>query len=221
MLKILLDLLVLAIAFYLMNQVRKPDRWIGKFFAQIMNRSHATLTDWGLGNVEIKEDYTILDIGCGGGRTISKLALRASAGKIYGVDYAKGSVAAATSFNSDLVRSGRATIQEASVSKLPFESSMFDIVTAIETQYYWPDMVNDLREVLRVLKPGATLTIVAETYGSLKTNWLEAPVMFLLRAKILTPKQQEELLTLAGYESIKIVREEKKGWICVLASKPF
>jgi len=41
---------------------------------------------------------------------------------------------------------------------------MFDLVTAIETQYYWPDLVNDMREILRVLAPGGTLVIIAESY---------------------------------------------------------
>ena len=31
---------------------------------------------------------------------------------------------------------------------------MFDLVTAVETQYYWPDLAHDMREILRVLKPG-------------------------------------------------------------------
>jgi serine/threonine protein kinase len=41
---------------------------------------------------------------------------------------------------------------------------VFDLVTAVETQYYWPNLVKDMQEVLRVLKPGGTLIIILESY---------------------------------------------------------
>ena len=53
-----------------------------------MNRSHSSVTDWGLKHVQIDEHFTILDVGCGGGRTIEKLAALATKGMVYGVDYA-------------------------------------------------------------------------------------------------------------------------------------
>ena len=41
---------------------------------------------------------------------------------------------------------------------------MFDLVTAVETHFFWPDLPNDVREVLRVLKPGGTFLLIAEVY---------------------------------------------------------
>lgn len=41
---------------------------------------------------------------------------------------------------------------------------MFDLATAVETHYYWPDLNADMQEVLRVLKPVGTLIIIAEAY---------------------------------------------------------
>ena len=37
----------LVLGFYILNQVRKPNRGIGRFFLWIMNKSHSNLTDWG------------------------------------------------------------------------------------------------------------------------------------------------------------------------------
>jgi len=42
-----------------------------------------------LSHVSIKPHDEILDVGCGGGRTIAKLTEIASAGKVYGIDYSK------------------------------------------------------------------------------------------------------------------------------------
>jgi cyclopropane fatty-acyl-phospholipid synthase-like methyltransferase len=39
--------------------------------------------------VNIKREDTLLDIGCGGGLTIRKVASLAAAGSVYGVDYSR------------------------------------------------------------------------------------------------------------------------------------
>ena len=62
--------------------------------------SHSKLTDWGLKHVSIESGYTILDVGCGGGRTVNKLAAIATQGKVYGVDYSDASVAATKKTNA-------------------------------------------------------------------------------------------------------------------------
>src|SRR5262245_5300576 len=83
----------------LMRQCRKPQWWLGRLILWDMGRRHSALTDWGLGHVGVAKDFTILDVGCGGGRTIQKLAALAITGKVYGIDYSAASVAAAKSTN--------------------------------------------------------------------------------------------------------------------------
>ena len=45
-------------------------------------------------------------------------------------------------------------MQQASVAELPFEAEQFEVVTAFETVYFWPELAQNFREVYRVLKPG-------------------------------------------------------------------
>jgi ubiquinone/menaquinone biosynthesis C-methylase UbiE len=106
-----------------------------------MNMSHSSLTDWGLKHVLIEKHFTILDVGCGGGRTIQKLAAITTEGKLYGIDHADGSVAASRRKNAQLIQAGRVEIHQASVSRLPFPTNKFDLVTAVETQYYCFQMI--------------------------------------------------------------------------------
>lgn len=218
--QVLRVIVTFALCFYMIRQVRKPDRWAGRFFVWIMNLSHSGVTDWGLGHVRIERNFTILDVGCGGGQTIQKLAALAADGKVYGVDYASGSVAASRSKNAELIRAGRVEIQLASVSQLPYADNTFDLVTAVETQYYWPDLVHDMQEVLRVLKPGGTLTVVLEVYKRAGHNVMERQVMKLLKSADMGVDEQRELFQAAGYADVQIFEERQRGWLCATGKKP-
>ena len=199
---------------YVLNQVRKPTKWVGRFFAWLMNISHSGLTNWGLQHVVIKKDFTILDVGCGGGRTIEKLAALAPEGKIYGVDYADGSVAASRGKNARLIEMGRVEIKQASVSKLPFPDGTFDLVTAVETQYYWPNLTGDMQEILRVLAPGGTLVVIAESYKDGRFEAIQRPVMKFLKSTNLSVDEQRELFATAGYKDVQVFEARNKGWLC-------
>ena len=185
-----------------------------------MNMSHSSLTDWGLKHILIEKRFTILDVGCGGGRTITKLAAIATEGRLCGVDYAKGSVAASSAKNAQLIKTGRVEIQQASVSKLPFCDDKFDLVTAVETQYYWPNLVKDMEEIRRVLKPGGTFIVIAESYKGGRYDKLQGLVMKLLRSTELSVAEHRELFLTAGYTDVQIFEEHKKGWVCGTGRKP-
>lgn len=178
------------------------------------------MTNWGLTHLSIEKDFTVLDVGCGGGRTIQKLAATATGGLICGVDYAKGSVAASRAKNARLIDAGRVAIQRASVSQLPFTDNTFDVVTAVETQYYWPDLVEDMREILRVLKPGGTLAVMVESYKGGRNEILHAPVMSLLRSTRMSVHEQKKLFTMAGYAGVVVFEEHQKSWLCAIGEKP-
>ena len=211
--------ILLAFSIYLMLQVRRPSKWLGRPFVWLMNSSHSKLTDWGLEHTKIEQNFTILDVGCGGGRTIQKLATQASNGTIYGVDYAEGSVAISRKTNADSIQAGRVKIKQATVSQLPFGDNKFDLATAIETQYYWPDLPNDMQEILRVLKPGGTLLIIAEVYKTDSANHILGPVMKLLGSSSLSADDQRALFAQAGFQDVQIF-EHKNGWICASGKKP-
>jgi SAM-dependent methyltransferase len=211
---------LLGVSVYVAMQVRKPDRFAGRLTAMLMNQSHAKLTDWGLSLIQIDKDFIVLDVGCGGGRTIEKLAMTASHGKVFGVDYAAGSLAVSRARNKNLMMSGLVDIRQAFVSDLPFAANTFNLVTAIETQYYWPDLPNDMREIFRVLKPGGRLVVIAETYRGGSRDAVVGAAMRLFSSPSLGVKEHRELFVEAGYTDVEVFEERKKGWICVTGKKP-
>ena len=204
------------------NQCQKPAGLLGRFVLWNMNSRHSKVTDWGMSHILIDKRDTILDAGCGGGRTVNKLAAIASQGKVYGVDFSGASVAFARRINKQWIDTGRVEIREASVSQLPFAADLFNVVTAVETHFWWPDLPSDMREVLRVLKPGGVLIVIAEVYKGANTVTAKLAEKYALLSgmKLLTVNEHRELFANAGYSDVKIIEEPRKGWICGIGKKP-
>jgi ubiquinone/menaquinone biosynthesis C-methylase UbiE len=187
-----------------------------------MNASHSKLTDWGLEHVSIEKHYTILDVGCGGGRTVSKLAAIAPQGKVYGIDYSEESVAATKRTNARLINVHRVEVRHSSVSQLPFSDGVFDLVTAVETHFWWPNLPADMREIFRVLKPGGGLIIIAEAYKGASATVAKLAEKFASRTgmKLLSVDEHRELFADAGYSDVEVIEERAKGWICGVGRRP-
>ena len=213
---------VLTVGSGQVNQCQKPRGWLGRFVLWNMNYRHSKATDWGLGHVCVEKDFTILDVGCGGGRTLGKLATAATQGKVYGIDYSKESVAVTKRTNARWLEMGRVEVRQASVSELPFQDGMFDLVTAVETHFWWPDLAADMHEVFRVVKPGGKLVIIAEVYKGANTTAAKLVEKYASQTgmKLLDVAEHRALFANADYSEVQVLEEPSKGWICGIGRKP-
>ena len=201
----------------LLSQSGKPRGRFGRFLVRGMNFGHSGLTRWGLTKVEIRENATVLDIGCGGGRALERLASLASLGKVVGIDYSEDSVAVARKRNQRLIATGRVEVLHGSVSSMPFQDATFDCVSAVETYYFWPDIAADLAEVRRVMKPSAQMVIIAGMY---RGSRFDKRNMRLIRAggmRCFSVQEFEETLQDAGFSAVAVSVEPHKGWVCVVS----
>ncbi|MBN2532050.1 MAG: class I SAM-dependent methyltransferase [Spirochaetales bacterium] len=200
-------------------QCRKPTGRLGRFVGRMMNSGHTKLRHWGLGHLSIMPDAHILDIGCGGGKAMKELANSVPGGKVYGIDYSEDMIKVSKKINHTLIKQGIVEIVHGTVSSLPFTDNMLDIVTAIETYFFWPDLPSDLKEIKRVLKPGGTLLLINESY---KDNLFEKrnnKLISFLNMQIHTPDEYRDFLTKAGYDSIELHTIREKNWITAIALK--
>lgn len=94
-----------------------------------------------------------LDIGCGAGRTLGRLAGRPEIGDVSGIDPSPEALAHAR-------RDGR-RVARASALSLPFEAGTFDVATCLDVIQHLPDEGDRLaaRELARVLRPGGVAVV--------------------------------------------------------------
>ncbi len=153
---------------------------------------------------------------------MSKLASMAIQGRVYGLDHSKESVAVAKRTNKKWIDIAHVEIREGSVSHLPFSDSEFDLVTAVETHFWWPNLPADLCQVLRVLKPSGRLIIIAEVYKGAQTFAARAAEKYsaLSGMALLSVDEHRQLFMNAGYFDVKVITEPSKGWICAIGTKP-
>ena len=194
---------------------RRPEGPAGRAMLARMNESHARLVDWGLTHIDLRAGDTVLDIGCGGGNTLARMAERVTEGHLTGIDYAETSVEASRAFNAELIEVGRAEILHGSVEALPFDDAHFDAAVTVESFYFWPRPEECLKEVARVIKPGGTFLLLADIYGR---DDLPAGI----RTKIAdynltnpTPEEFEQLFRAAGFSAVTIHFKDGEYWIAV------
>jgi ubiquinone/menaquinone biosynthesis C-methylase UbiE len=132
------------------------------------------------------------------------------------MDYSEVCVEKTTRLNRKAIAQGRSEIRLGSVSKNPWPDNTFDAAAAFETVYFWPDFLNDLKEVRRVLKPGGLFLICNEMN---KPEEGKTPYQFwvdVLDLKTYTASDFKSSLAEAGFIDIEIASEGTSR-ICVIA----
>jgi ubiquinone/menaquinone biosynthesis C-methylase UbiE len=185
-----------------------------------MNREHGALTAWGLKHVNIGPIDVILDVGCGGGKTVSRLAWLAVQGKVYGIDYSADMVKYSKEVNRKFIAKNRVEIVGGSVEKTGFPDDFFDLVTAIETYYFWPSLHDAFQEIKRVLKPKGKLLMINEMVEDGFYDVENAEMIKQTRVRLFPLQEIQNLLESAGFVDSKVFTKSKSPWNAILAHKP-
>lgn len=201
------------------GQCRKPQGLLGRFVGRAMNLGHARVRRWGLSYLSAESCNAVLDVGCGGGGAFREMDSLFPGAKLYGIDYSQDMVLLAKKVNKRLIEKGRIKIIHGSVSALPFSDDTFDLITAFEAYYFWPNLVHDLQEIKRVLKPGGTLLLVNEVYENDKFKDRNIKWVAWTGMHLHSPAGYQEFLTAAGYDAIEVHEVIKKNWIAAMGKK--
>lgn len=184
------------------SQCARPEGFLGRLMLLFMNFGHAPLTNWGLSLIDFHDGYTMLDIGCGGGATLKRLLKRSEGAQVYGIDISEESVAKTRKVNAERLNS-QVFVTQGSAEKLPYGDGQFDLVTAVETVYFWPNLPDCLKEVNRVLKPGGRFAIMVEVVDadSVWTNVVDGMTAY-------SPEKLKVMVEAAGFGNVELHRKK-------------
>ena len=197
------------------GNARKPKGIMGRMTLNRMNEgAHAALAGWALSDFDFGDTVRALDIGCGGGANIARLLKCCD--HVTGLDYSRTAVSMSSAFNSAAVAQKRCEVVRGDVAALPFDDDSFELATAFETVYFWPDIVNSFRQVRRVLKPGGRFLIVNESDGEDPT-YLEWESV-IEGMHVYSAGDIENHLRAAGFSNISVTRNDKH-YLKVIAEK--
>ncbi len=160
--------------------------------------------DWK--KLKIESDAHVIDIGCGGGQTVQLLSKIIQSGRITGLDYSQESIDMTLKRNVESSNKGIVDVLLASVSNLPIENGTYDVATAVQTHYFWPDLKNDIKEVKRILKDGGKFMIVSELYK-----------MTYHMHEYKTVDELRLLFSNVGFKKIDV--QTSNGWMCIVGIK--
>ena len=182
----------------------RPSGWLGRLNVRLMNLMHTPQARWNLSLIPFEKQWTVLDIGCGGGKNIARMLRRCPEGKVYGIDISEESVRISTNHNKRHIGT-RCFISKASVESLPFEAEQFDLVTAFETVYFWPNLPLCFGEIKRVLKPNGLFVF---SYGVQENAVFRSWEQMIDEMKLLSVDELKQLLTKAGFIDISITEKD-------------
>ncbi len=176
----------------------RPEGEEGLKMIQRMNESHSPLRDFGFQYITWHSGMKILDLGCGGGATISEMLTLSKDGIVYGLDYMPTCVEQSKRMNQEFLGS-RCEIFQGDVARLPFEKESFDLVTAVETVYFWPDIEKAFAQAYDVTKKDGTFAIFCEANDPDHYDW---PKPQGIHFRVYRPEELKDYLLKAGFKEV-------------------
>lgn len=198
------------------DQCMKPHGEEGIETIKRMNVNHKDISEFAFDCININDNDKIIDIGCGGGVNIEKF-LKLTNNSVDGLDYSDVSVAESTKRNQKAVDDKICRVIQANVSDMPLEDESYDIVSAFETIYFWPDIENTFKEVSRIIKPNGQFMIAQGTDGNHPDDekWLNT----IEGMNVYTAQDLEKYLLNAGFSSVNIFKKENDYILVVIGKK--
>jgi len=147
------------------KQFSRPSGRLGSLAGWIMAIKNRARLYWGIEKLQHQPEQAILEIGFGPGSFVEILLKQHNhTGPIAGVDLSDVMLHQASQRNRLAIAKDQVQLKQASVEALPFPEQSFDRVFTSNTSMFWPNPVENIKEIARVMKHHAILCITLQPY---------------------------------------------------------
>lgn len=141
-----------------------PQGFSGAVIGYLMAWTHGWRNTWVLSLLDVKPGDRVLEIGFGPGTEIQRVAQLAKRGFVAGIDPSEVMLRQASRRNHAYIREGRVELRLASMSAIRYPDGSFDKVFGINCIQFSPDLLHDLGEIHRVVKPGGLAALAVQPF---------------------------------------------------------
>jgi ubiquinone/menaquinone biosynthesis C-methylase UbiE len=120
---------------------------------------------WTVSLLEIQRHDRVLEIGFGPGIAVREISRLAVEGYVCGLDHSEEMLRQATKRNAAAIRMGRVDLRLGSVDCLPVFAEPFEKVLAVNAIMFREQMIDRLKELRRVMRPGGRIAIAHQPRG--------------------------------------------------------
>ena len=136
--------------FGLARNAKHYERWAGLLATPLYRRVVADVAA-----AQLPGGAVVLDVGTGPGRVPMMIAERCPQLSVSGIDLSPEMMARATAVAARRSGGNSVAFQVADVVALPFADQSIDLVVSSISLHHWDDPAAGLRDIIRVLRPGA------------------------------------------------------------------
>ncbi|QLB52410.1 methyltransferase domain-containing protein [Streptococcus sanguinis] len=158
----MIGFLIILAFLYLIYQSKKPSGFVGLWMMKLWNYGIAFICPWLFGRSVSQLDYkkrynAILDVGVGNGASSKYLKKHFPNSQVLGIDISSTAIRAA----EKLAEPGL-SFEVKNVEKTDLSVSEFDLITAFQTHFHWPNLTQSFLELKRILKPDGIIILACE-----------------------------------------------------------
>lgn len=207
-----------------MDGVRKTfDKWAQNGKAEEMEEGHGKNVSKFLKTIPFDEKFTFLDVGCGNGWVVRKIAEKKNCKKAIGIDKSKKMITQA----KKKIINNKESFFHTDIESWEY-TGKFNYIFSMESLYYADSIEIALERIYKLLKPGGEFFCGTDFYSDNKATAKWAKIM-KIQMHLHSKKEWKEFFQNAGFKvktkHIKDLKNTKKwkrelGTLFITGIKP-
>lgn len=208
-----------------MDKVEKTfDTWAQNGRAELMETEHKKNVLKFLNSVSFDEPFTFLDVGCGNGWLVRKIATEKNCRRVLGIDKSKRMIVQ----SKKMMQSKKEDFIHTDIESLNYRGGRFRYIFSMESLYYADSIDAALAKIYKLLKPGGQFFCGTDFYADNKATARWADKM-KIQMHLYSKKEWRECFKKAGFSvktrHVKDLQSKKKwkreyGTLFITGTKP-